>query len=138
MPAKRHMKLSDVEAQKTYFLPRTPTTFENAFPTVETMRVEVRPEGEGFRPFHGQQEWIETYVNGQIPTIINCRNPRCYGGGLNLGYELRWAIVEAKRTEFEHVYFCDGYEGSPKGRKKYGDCDTRFKVKITVKYKDAG
>jgi hypothetical protein len=49
------MKLSDVEAQKQYFLPRT-ATFENAFPTVETMRVEIHPTGEGFKPFLGQKE----------------------------------------------------------------------------------
>jgi hypothetical protein len=27
------------------------------------------------------------------------------------------------------------YEGSPKGRKKYRECDTLVKVKINVRYK---
>jgi hypothetical protein len=136
MASDRRMKLADVEGQTNYLIPRVPTTFDKAFPEIEEIRVEVRPQGEGFEPHRGENDRVDTYVNGGIPSIINCRNPRCYGGGLNLAYLIRWSIVEARRTEFEHRYTCEGYEGSPKGRKNYGPCDTQFRVKVTVKYKD--
>lgn len=130
----KRMKLSDVEAEKVYPF-RQPGTFAQAFPTVQSVRVEVRPNGEGFEPFMAERERVDVYTENTLAPIINCRNPRCYGGGLDLGYLLRWGVVEGKRTEFEDTILCKGYEGSPKGRKKDGPCDTYFKVKIQVTYK---
>jgi len=129
------MKRSDVEAQTNYFIPRVVTTFEKAYPTVESIRVEIRPSGEGFEPFRGQTEHLDVYTEKSIPAIIDCRNPRCYGGGLNLDYLIRCVVVEAQRTEYETTEYCRGYEGSPKGRRKYGDCDTIFRLRVNVTYK---
>jgi hypothetical protein len=131
----KHMKLSDVEAATNYLLPRVPTTFEKAYPMVESIRVEVRPSGEGFEPFRNETERLDVYNEKSIPAIINCRNPRCYGGGLNLDYLIRWAVVESKQTEYEAYKSCGGYEGSPKGRRKGDPCDTRFRVKVDVTYR---
>ena len=130
----KNMKLSDVEAQKPKPFGQ-PGTFAQAFPTVQSVRIELRPNGEGFEPFMAEQERVDVYTETTFPRIIDCRNPRCYGGGLDLGYLLRWTVVEAKRTEYEATIRCKGYEGSPKGRKNDGPCDTYFKVKITVTYK---
>jgi len=132
------MKLSDVEANTNYFLPRVASTFEKAYPTVKSIRVEVRPVGEGFEPsrWSNQTEWLEVYNETNFQAILNCRNPRCFGGGLNLDYLIRWAVVEAKQTEYETTSHCEGYEGSPNGRRKDGPCDTYFKVKVAVVYKD--
>ena len=137
MTKKRHMKLSDVEAQ-TYrpFAPRT-STFREAYPMIESLRVEVRPHGEGFEPFGQQPEWLDVYTFDTVPALIDCRNPRCYGGGLDLDRLLRWEVVERKLTEFETTKPCRGYEGSPKGRRRDDECDTYFKIKISVRYKNA-
>lgn len=135
--AERHMKLSDVEANRNYFIPRTASTFEKAYPTVKSIRVEVRPVGDGFEPFGNMTERLEIYNESNIPAILDCRNPRCFGGGLNLDYLIRWAVVEAKQTGYETTSRCKGYEGSPKGRRNDGPCDTYFKVKVSVVYKDA-
>ncbi len=131
----KHMKLSDVEAHKIYPFRQT-TTFENAFPNVGDIRVEVRIQGEEFDPAPGHPERLNIYKNGNIPTIINCQNPRCYSGGLDLHHLLRWVIAE-KRTEFAEVTPCRGYEGSPKGRRNDGPCDTSFGVIMTIQYKEA-
>ena len=128
MTAKRRKKLSEIEAQTTYLL-GTPTTFENAFPTVETMRVEIRPYGEGYRLFPGQEELVEVYENRRIPRILDCRNRLCNRGGIDLN-DLVCSVVQKKLTEFEGSRGC-------KGREKTGSCDTRCKVKISVKYKGA-
>jgi hypothetical protein len=125
MTAKRLKK----QAQTTSFLGGTPTTFEIAFPTVETMRVEIRPYGAGFRLLPGQEELVQVYKNGGIPAIIDCRNPRCHDGGIDLN-DLVWSVVHKKLTEFADSRRCKGHEAN-------GSCDTRFKVKISVKYKGA-
>jgi len=133
--SKRHMKLSDVEANKTYPFRGPATTFKKAYPSVESIRVEVRPQGEGFEPLYEEREWLDVYDENSFVSIIDCRNPRCYGGGLDLDRLIRGRVVEANRTEYEDVISCKGYEGSPKGRRKEGPCETRFKLKIRVKYK---
>jgi hypothetical protein len=133
--SKHHMKLSDVEAQTNYLIPRVASTFAKAYPNVETIIVELRPSGEGFEPFGNDRECLYVYTKDSMVSIINCRNPRCYGGGLNLDYLIRWAVVEAKQHEYETVMSCQGYEGSPKGRRKDGPCDTRFRIKVSVTYK---
>ena len=131
----RRMKLSDIEAQKNYPFRQKVNSFQEAYPTVETIRVEVRPSGEGFEPYGNEMERVDVYTESSVPAIINCRNPRCFGGGLELGYMIRWAVVEAKSTEYETRISCRGYEGSPKGRRNDGPCDTFFKVKVNVTYR---
>ncbi len=134
--AQRHMKLSDVEAQTVYPF-RTPAeTFVDAYPTVKSIGVEVCAIGEGFEPFRNMTEWVEVYTESNMRSKLDCRNPRCFGGGLDIDYLIRWSVVEAKRTEFETTVRCRGYEGSPKGRRNDGPCDTYFMVKVNVVYKD--
>jgi hypothetical protein len=41
-----------------------------------------------------------------------------------------------RQTEYETTMHCLGYEGSPKGRRNDGLCDTYFKVKVSVVYKE--
>jgi hypothetical protein len=132
----RHQKLSDVEAQKHYFFRQPAKSFLEAYPTVKNIRVEVRPVGEGFKPVGNITECLTVYTESNIPGIINCRNPRCYGGGLELDSLIRWAVVDAKQTEYETMKSCCGYEGSPKGRRNDGPCDTYFKVNVNVIYKE--
>jgi hypothetical protein len=97
--AERHMKLSDVEAQKVYPFRGPASTFQAAYPTVKSIRVEVRPVGEGFEPFRNMTEWLDVYTESTIPARIDCRNPRCFGGGVELEYLIRWAVVgEADRV----------------------------------------
>ena len=54
-----------------------------------------------------------------------------------MNHMLSWSVVYPRRTEFEKTVSCKGYEGSPKGARKYNECSTYFTVKMTVKYKDA-
>ena len=54
--AERHLKLSDVEAQRVYPFRGPAGSFQAAFPTVKSIRVELRPVGEGFEPFRNMTE----------------------------------------------------------------------------------
>lgn len=110
--------------------------FERVCPEVETIRVEIRPIGEGFKPFREGSEVLIVYTENSVPPILNCRNPRCYGGGVDLDQLIRWFLVQGRHTEFEDLISCCGYEGSPKGRRNDGPCDTKFRVKVAIKYKN--
>jgi hypothetical protein len=39
------------------------------------------------------------------------------------------------KTDAEYHESCQGYEGSPKGRRNYGPCDNTFQIKVTVAYR---
>jgi hypothetical protein len=46
-------------------------------------------------------------------------------------------MIASRLTEFEATERCQGYEGSPKGRKRHRDCMHMFKVTIRLAFKDA-
>ncbi|MBY6278240.1 hypothetical protein [Symbiobacterium thermophilum] len=121
-------KAQDVFLQTKHYLGR-PGSFQEAFPTIKSLKVTVE-EYDGpwlDRTYHYDEHTAAQY--------INCHNPLCYNGGFNLGQQL-WFMTEAGETTLEHTFFCQGYEGSPKGRIRYGSCDRRFKVKIEIVYRE--
>lgn len=122
-------KASDIFNQTEYLVPKT--TFEKAFPQIEHIRVEVIESGEGINDWNEKR----TYSKHDMGEYINCHNKRCYNGGFSIGQIIRQMIYENK-TELETTEFCQGYEGSPKGRKKYQDCMNYFEIKVGIKYKD--
>lgn len=129
MPTERHMKLSDVEAATDYAIPRVVTAFEKAYPEVKILQFEVE----------GSDTWGRYKVDHKgteknFRQLINCANPSCYRGGVDLGRILRWSLIPGKQSSFEDRISCCGYEGSPKGRRRTGSCDTYFRVKFVVEY----
>lgn len=132
MTMRPRQKLSDVEAGRHYLFRGPPTTFEKSFPMVASLRVEIRAER-----IWGAAEHPTLYTERTVPPLINCGNPRCYGGGLNLERVLRWDVVERRKTEYEAQLSCEGYEGSPKGRRRTGSCDTTYRLAVAVTYKDS-
>lgn len=44
-------------------------------------------------------------------------------------------MVSKKQTDLETVAICQGYEGSPKGKRRYRSCINSFKVKVHITYK---
>ncbi len=123
----RHMKASDVFAKTDFFLGKT-SDFSKAFPTIEHANIVVVEKGEGA---YGREHH---YSEGTVGEYINCHNPCCYNGGVRIGEILRMMEAE-RRTEGEYEESCQGYEGSPKGRKNYGPCDNMFHIKATLSYK---
>ena len=91
-------------------------------------RSRKRTLAEGVTPHHrNSKDGISEYVN--------CSNKLCYNGGVSVCDVLRH-MVDAKLTEYEsEVRICQGYEGSPKGRRRRNPCVHTFKVEARVKYK---
>lgn len=69
-----------------------------------------------------------------LAEFIDWSNLRCYNGGVRIALMVRF-MVERQQTEDRWVGSCQGYEGSPKGRRNYGPCDNRFEVTVTIRYK---
>lgn len=125
----KRQKASDIFRETNYFLAQK-TSFERAFPEIEDIRVTV----EEFEDF-SSVGWKRSFNKSNAGEYIDCRNSRCYGGGFDLGTLLR--NMETKgETEYETTEYCRGYHGSPKGRKNYGPCEHRFKIRIEISYKD--
>lgn len=114
----------------TNFIFTQKTTFEKAFPEIENISVTVNETGEG--PYRGSG--TSQYGKTSIGEFINCKNTKCYNGGFNIGDVIR-ELVFKKETESEGTAFCQGYEGSPKGRKKYEDCENYFTYKVKIEYR---
>ena len=126
----KRQKAQDVFNESTPFL-GTVDSFGKAYPTVAELTVTVTEEGDDL--WHGSR--TSTYGKRSASEYINCSNPRCFNGGFHLGTILHRMTYD-RETEWQGSEFCQGYEGSPKGRKNYGPCDHRFKIDIQITYGD--
>ncbi|MDP2871864.1 MAG: hypothetical protein Q8P31_04925 [Bacillota bacterium] len=130
MARDRRQKATDVFAEARLWLGEKTNDFDRAFPHIADVRIEITQDGEGVRGWN-RHEVLGKRSAGEY---YNCANPLCYNGGFCLGEILRF-MEEQRQTERELDLRCQGYEGTPKGRKKYGPCFNRFHVKIQVAYK---
>jgi len=113
----------------------TKVPFEKAFPEIENLDIVVEFQGCGTEFFKDYKK-ISHYSIETLPgEYIDCINPICYGGGFSIGSILR-EMVRTKATNKEEFEMCRGYEGSPKGRRKYGFCPNTFQIKVNIKYRD--
>ena len=123
-------KLSSVAAKQIPFFGGAPTNFLGAFPTVAKISVTVHEHSveQEFEP--------EVFDETDIPPIIDCRNPRCWEGGVRLQPLLREAIseiCEQGKTDFEKSLSCCGHEGTR--TKSYRRCYNSFVIKGHVELK---
>lgn len=124
MTDSNRMKATDVFAASRSFLGKG--TFAQAFPLASKITVDVKEKS------FGELLSSKTYTNpGEY---INCSNPRCYKGGVRVAQLLRQMIENEESSKSWSNIFCQGYEGSPKGRKKYDDCEHRFEIHVNIDY----
>ncbi len=101
---------------------------DDAHPTIKKLTVEIHSAGEGF-------DRTDLYPLIELPHYHQrCRNPRCVGGGFDLGEMVYWMANGSKLTKNELSFRCSGFQKSPQNEME--DCDTQFELKITVEYKD--
>lgn len=73
------------------------------------------------------------FRNEDIPNYLNCSNPICHGGGMVVSGIVE-NMIQQKKEYYELAEKCTGYEGSPKGRRRYQSCVHGFAIKIRIKY----
>lgn len=106
-------------------------SFDEAFPEIEDLTVEVEESGHGISDWNRKSTYRKKYFPGEY---IDCSNPLCYNGGFSIGSILS-EMIRNKQTELETSKLCQGNEGSPKGRRIYRKCINFFKIKVSIKYK---
>ncbi|MEJ7637351.1 MAG: hypothetical protein WKF75_04995 [Singulisphaera sp.] len=113
------------------FLGGEPTIFKNAYPKIESLRIEV------FQ--HGDMEWEhqkhQLFSEANVPAEIPCGNGHCRQGGFSMRCLIDY-MVYGNKTDHEDTMHCRGHEGSPKGRRKGDPCMNYIKVKITLRPKE--
>lgn len=132
MSRQNREKRSDLMRKGQPFFGRWVDSFKEAYPTIENLQVEVT-QTDASRGSSFTQKLSEK----NFRDVIDCSNPLCYGGGVVLGSLLHSMVWKGETSREEHSG-CGGYEGSPKGRRKYRSCSRGFRVKIKVDYLDGG
>lgn len=123
-------KASDVFKNTDYLFSKK-GTFTDAFPMIEDIKVIVKRGGHYGVSERNKEEHYAT----NIGEYVDCSNPTCYNGGFSVGNFVRM-MVASNQTHFEKEYIaCQGYEGSPKGKRHYRSCTNHFAVVIDIKYK---
>lgn len=126
----KHQKAQDVFNETTFvFSKKSP--FNQAFPKIQSLNVKVVETGD----LNYGSSKTHYYDENSAGEYINCNNPRCYDGGFSLGEILR-ELIKKNESVFEGAKFCQGNEGSPKGRKIYQKCLNRFEIKAEIVYKE--
>lgn len=124
-------KASDVWSESNPMFGKK-TSFEEAFPQIDSLDVTVEETGKGVHREPRTWRFSEENPPGKY---VDCSNDLCYNGGVDVGSILR-AMVRNDETSKETTEFCQGYEGSPKGQKRYKDCINKFEVQIEIEYAD--
>ena len=105
-------------------------TFGECIPEIAAMRIEVT---ETRLPF-GAAKALRVFTMDNHPgEHIACSAYLCCAGGLPIG-EILDRMARHRTTSFSAVVACQGYRGSPKGRRRYGPCSNEFSVSITLSF----
>ena len=119
-------KASDVFRDANFVFAKK-VSFAEAFPEIADVRVEV----EFGHAMDGNPKRV--YTKSYLGEYIDCDNGLCYNGGFSIGEVIR-SMVSEKTTDRDGSAICRGYEGSPKGRRKYRDCLNFFRYKVHIDY----
>ena len=131
MSREKRMKASDVFRETNYvFSQKVP--FREAFPEIKSLSISVEESGYGVH-----KGWETRHYSLDTPPgeFIDCSNPICYNGGFSICNVIR-RMIQKKETHHEGSAICQGYEGSPKGRRKYRDCINYFKYVVDIEYRN--
>ena len=131
----RRQKASDVFRDANLVFASKTNNFSEAFPKIKDFEIKVTEVGRGTSYSIGDREKTATYNMNHAPgEYIDCSNSLCYNGGFSIGNILRNMQHDNQEEYEEEFIFCRGYEGSPKGRRRYGPCSNYFNVKAKVTY----
>lgn len=102
------------------------TTFAKAFPKIKSLILEGTHRGDYSR------EWqLSVHYSGELPRVVPCVNPRCVQGGYDFGAYI-FSFSGKGAVTHESTMYCNGHEGSPKGRVKGESCMNSLTYKLTI------
>lgn len=123
-------------------------SFKEAFPSITEILIEVfefegylRPEDDTYKKNpnlirYSTNPRYQFFDEDNFPgEYINCSETLCYNGGFNIAKIIRNMLSENLNFK-EGDASCQGYLGSPKGRKKYKYCTHEFEYRIKIIFKN--
>ena len=122
-------KASQIHHETNYLFSKK-VSFDEAFPEIEDVIVEVEERGQV--PQHHRH--FRKYTKKNLGEFIDCSNPPCYDGVFSIGSILR-EMVAQKQTELETLECCQGNEASEKGKRIYRSCANIFSIRVSIKYR---
>lgn len=109
----------------------TPSSFREAYPDVKSVRFDGQERGDLASGF---AERAVHYTESDLPGNIPCGNPRCVQGGYDLNATMM-TLTENQDSSYEIDWFCNGHEGTPKGRRIGDPCMNSIVAKLTISYR---
>lgn len=123
----KHLKASDIANNAQSLFAKKVNSFQEAYPSIKAIRVEVEEMD------YNRSVRTTVCTEGSFRHAIDCNNPLCYGGGITIGWIIH-EMMAKESTDLEDQKLCQGYEGSPKGRRRDRSCMHLFKYKVHVEY----
>lgn len=139
MPSRDNRKKASDVFRETEFVFSKKVSFEEAYPEIKEISIEVI-ESDG--PLEPDFENPPHYPNRKmkygkdVGEYIDCHNTVCFNGGFSVGSIIQ-EMVGQKQTYKQDSTFCRGYEGSPKGKKRYQSCLHMLHYRIRIQYNDS-
>jgi hypothetical protein len=109
----------------------TVSSLRQAYPEVKTLFFEGEQSGELAREHQRHLRYSESTLPAKIP----CGNPRCRQGGFDLNTTLM-SVAHDKKPGSEGKLYCNGHEGTPKGRRIGDPCFNTVSFILSITYED--
>lgn len=107
-------------------------TLEKKFSQLEQALIEYFEVGDGVYKDTFTKEYTNRHPIKEM--LMRCSNPLCKRGGYQVDGEIQ-RMLSRNQTECETVIFCEGDEGSPKGRETGAECMNNLHIRLSLKYK---
>ena len=120
-------KASDYYNNSTPFLGQK-VSFENAYPNVEKLIVEVSEFEDFWKKNDGFYPYKRVFTEKNFSEFVDCNSSSCDGGGFNINKILR-SMVERGETDVKDSINCIGHIKTKR-------CMHTFEYSIKVTYKD--
>ncbi|HCE75156.1 MAG TPA: hypothetical protein DEP04_00885 [Dehalococcoidia bacterium] len=112
-----------------------PTTFKKLYPQVKSLRLTGQEHGDfpemSFITY--KSRGLINCSESSIPALLHCSNPRCQQGGHDLQF-LIGSAIRSRETRLTETLYCNGHEGTPKGRKIGDSCGNYIELEIAIEY----
>ncbi len=101
------------------------TDRDQAFPGIRSLELTIVQDPCGY--YTRQSSARESrFTKTTLPPYFACANPRCQQGGLDLQQiVLSW-------PPGKHTFYCNGHEGTPKGRRVGVPCCNSFEITLNI------
>lgn len=131
--SKKHRKKASEIFRETDYPFSHKVSFKKAFPQIKAAIVKVEETGNLGLGLCFESVKAASFNEQSLGEYIDCSNPACRNGGFSIG-EIFREMEREKKTRFETLEGCIGFEGSPRFKENQHQCLNHFNVTVDVEY----